>query len=205
MFVTIQDFTSDPYAIPNLDASETSFLEFANKHEREVLGKVLGPLLYNEFNAGLYVDPLAVPLVPIAENLILDKWKYLRDGNTYVNGSTYHFPGFKKVMVPYIYALWLRERAQILGGNGMIRPSSENAMDVSPDLKIIRAYNDFVRSVVPYGWGDSRGYGTYGNYVRRVNYPYYNSLYHYAYAQPSVYVSFSFDYFDLHTINSFGL
>jgi hypothetical protein len=191
MIVTIQDFTSDPYAIPNLDAREDSFMDFADNHEREVLGKVLGPLLYDELTAGLLEDPIQA------------KWTALKNGSKQViNGSTYNWTGLKKALVPYIYAMWLMETVQVLSGNGMVRPSNENSKEVSPDRKIVRAYNDFVKLIIPKEtYYTNRYLGGYGYGVVT----YYNTLYDFVTAQPMLYANFNFAHFDLHYENIYGI
>lgn len=145
MFLLEADFEIKPFDLPDLDDAVNSFEEdFIPEHEEEALRMVLGDQLYEEFIAGLYVDPAADPLVAIPANDVAQKWKDLRDGATYVDaGKTYRYSGVKKLLTPYVYAKWLEETEETLTGVGTVVSNTENASNVGNAKKITKGYNKF--------------------------------------------------------------
>lgn len=139
MIVTIQDFVSKPYAIPNLDEHEEEFLEFATNLEREILPKILGPLLYNTMIAGAF-NPDGTFISPLPT-----QWDKLINGESYlVDNVGYRWVGLKSILKPYIWFHWVRENHELLTDSGTVQLAEENATRISPKRKLCRAYNDFV-------------------------------------------------------------
>lgn len=135
-FVSTADFNVKPYDLPSLanpQAGLSSQLTAFIASEQEAgLKRILGLRLYKEFEAGLdEVSPNA-------------KWTSLRDGAEYeCDGNLYEWVGFKKALVPYIYARWLRETADSVAGTGVAVAKVENAETISPSQRIVKAWNEF--------------------------------------------------------------
>lgn len=145
MFLTKFDFNNE-YNIPAAQLDSPNFQDFVNDKEIWALERMLGLGMYNEFVAGLFSS--TNPDVPIAEELILAKWKNLRDGTTYFYNSYQHkWVGIKTALRPLIYSLWIRDHAYEWSNTGMVAPASENSEKVSPHRRIADTFNDFSRHV----------------------------------------------------------
>lgn len=132
MFLTVEDFSTEPYLITNLDKRLANFKDFIIRKEREVLTKIFGPFFYNTFRTGLTTEP------------VLDKWTRLRDGYVWEYETLpYAWVGIKEVLKPYIYSEWLDANTKVWSGVGMILPISENGELVSPAEASWKAWNEF--------------------------------------------------------------
>lgn len=153
MFVTASDFNTPPYDLPNLQGNST-FDDFVDTQEEELLVDLLGRFLYDAFITG--IDG-------IEEEDIEERWIRLRDGYTYKHlNRTYHWYGLKKMLIPYIYSRWLEYNTEHTTGVGVIVANTENSTLTSPIFKIVRAWNEFVDMAVgnyEYGYGDNSLYG----------------------------------------------
>lgn len=135
MFVSIQDFIGTDFNIPNVEKIAVRFTKYMQDKEEEVLVKILGVLLYEDLKAG-WIEPYPV------------KWVRLRDGYTFLSGTTtYKFPGLKNAIAAYIYANWLIDTTVKYTGVGMIIPDVENGQTVSPARQIVDAWNQLARVV----------------------------------------------------------
>lgn len=126
--------------IPNLDkdpdAFEANYIDF---YEREILLRLLGYDLYNQFIEGLED---ATPA---------QKWLDLRDGKTFevtINQATYNvrWNGLindEKISLLsyYVYFNYIRENYQQATGLGYIESTQENAENVDPNSKLVRVWN----------------------------------------------------------------
>lgn len=147
MFLTVEDFNTLPYNLPDLSDLEEQFSTlFIPAQEEEALREVLGSVLYQEFIEGLFTG--GDPTKPIAEGAILQKWKDLRDGADYnLDGKLYKYLGVKKFLKPFVYAMWTRHTFYFQGGAGISLPQSENGTFVHPGQQVSLAYNDFSKQV----------------------------------------------------------
>ena len=165
MFLTVEDFSIEPYLIPNLDKRLANFKDFIIMKEKEVLTKIFGPLFYNSFKTGLATDP------------VHEKWTRLRDGYFFeYDANPYGWVGIKEVLKPYVYSEWLDANTKLWSGVGMILPISENGESVSPADASWRAWNEFKKrsGYNEYYYSDvgSSLYG-YINYANTVEPDYY--------------------------------
>lgn len=139
MFVTAEDFNTHPYNLPDLDKVINSFNAFIKAQEEEQLRKVLGHVLYESFIAGLD---------EVGEGKPDQRWKDLRDGVIYSSDIyTYKWIGMKKLLVPYLHAMWIRATFETPGMLGVVRQKAENATVVNPSRIIVEGYNTFSRNV----------------------------------------------------------
>jgi hypothetical protein len=151
MFLTTADFNDVDYNIPHSSDSPNRVQDFINRREEEILTELLGPVLYLEFAFGLFVDPLAIPLVPIDEEDILDKWKNLRDGAEYqYTAKDYKYTGVEKFLKPYIYSEWISRTYKKVTTQGVTKAKVQNAEVVDPGPVIVKAYNEFASLVGHY-------------------------------------------------------
>lgn len=131
MFLLKTDFDILPYNIPNLEGNN-AFLPYVEEHEEEILISLLGKSLYDAFVAGL------------AEEYPEERWINLRDGGDYeYSGKTYQWVGMVKLLLPYIYSMWLRDSYDTHSGVGIVQGKAENAKVINPGKRIARAYNVF--------------------------------------------------------------
>jgi hypothetical protein len=140
MFVTAQNFDDYPYNLPDLDNVENSFQDFVDLEEEEMLYRVLGRLLYEEFKVHMLalVDD---PIVPLP-----DRWAKLLNGTTYTyRGRVFRWLGMVKLITPYIYSRWTTVTSDSHNGAGITVPKTENSTVISPGQRISRAHNVFSR------------------------------------------------------------
>jgi len=135
-FVTSDNFNLLPYSIPAQLLEDESFQDYADGIVQELLEVVLGYTLYDQMVASLASD------YPEA------KWVALRDGARYTyNGTVYQWVGLTKLLVPYVYARFLRDTYDSHGGNGVSVARLENSEAISPNLRIVTAFNKAVRYI----------------------------------------------------------
>lgn len=82
-------------------------------------------------------------------------WKMIADSESVIlpppvlelyNGVIYgtqEWVGMKKMLIPYVYAMWLRDTYDDHTKNGVVRRKGENSDVIDPTLRIVRAYNKF--------------------------------------------------------------
>lgn len=132
MFVDASDYDVLPYNIPNLNSLSDQFSAYVDEQEEIILKRLLGYQLYTEFVAGIAATPLA------------NKWKNLRDGAEYTYlDVTYRWDGMKALLKPFIYSVWLRDTFDSHSGGGIIISGPENAEVISPNTRIVRAWNQY--------------------------------------------------------------
>lgn len=134
MFVVASDFDLLPYNIPNLEGDKmgNTFADYVEEQEEEILKSLLGVTLYESFIEGL------------EEDYPEDWWIALRDGADYLyKGKTYEWVGMKKMLIPYIYSMWLRDTYDAHTGIGVVQGKAENSKVINPGKRIARAYNKF--------------------------------------------------------------
>jgi hypothetical protein len=150
MFVTEANFLSGEYQIPQTADAPNALLDFIEEREAYVLKKLLGRSLYTEFVSALFVDPTADPLVPIAENLIPQKWKDLRDGVEYFlegdddEEDPMQYEGVREFLIPFIASEWWDRNASQLSALGESEPVIENSKVISPAKRIADFWNRFI-------------------------------------------------------------
>lgn len=132
-FVATTDFDVLPYNIPNLDTLEDQFTAYVDEQEPKLLKKLLGYQLYSEFIAGLAVTP-----TPAA------KWTDLKNGKEYTYlDVTYKWEGMVAMLRPLIYYKWLSDTYDFHTGGGIAISDPENAEIISPNTRLVRAFNDY--------------------------------------------------------------
>jgi len=94
--------------------------------------------------AELYDDYVA----GIAAGTPDQKWLDLRDGDTYTyGGEEFQYKGLDDLLVPCIYALWVRETSDKFTNSSTVRNTLMNATAVSPGRRIADAYGKFIKKV----------------------------------------------------------
>lgn len=150
--------------IVNSSTSAVSSLldHFINKYEKELLTNVLGLTLYNAFKAGL------------AEVSVPQKWTDLKSGVDYtdLNGDPKHWRGIvttspnESLIANYVYYWYTRNEHTQRSAMGEVKATTENAVMVSPALKMVSAWNqmsEWICELIDYldvkkddytGWAD---------------------------------------------------
>ena len=131
--------------IPN--TNNTSVAERLNhfivKHEREFLISILGYELYTEFAAGL------------AATTVDSLWTDLRDGAEYYDDRDrlYKWDGLRNattkqsIIANYVYFHFMRDQATQTTGLGEMTNVAENAVRVSANHKMCRAWNEMYHAI----------------------------------------------------------
>lgn len=132
MAVELTDFLERPYRIPFQEES-TDLEAFVQAKEAELLRDLLGTTLYNAYKAG------------IGAGSPDQKWVDLRDGKDYTYaGVLYRFHGLDTLLIPAIFALWVKENSDVFTVSGTVRNSpAQNATAVSPRRRIGEAWGRF--------------------------------------------------------------
>lgn len=177
MFLEATDFLDKPYKVPNQEESK-EFVAFIEAKEAEILKKVFGLQLYNDFIEGLETS-----------GDIDQIWIDLRDGTTYeYNDVLYEWKGIDDLLKPIVYSEWLTINFRRWTSSGMIiNTGQQNSGAVNPDQEIIRASNEFVDKL-----GGSNNGITYSN-----------SLYGFLFVNSSDYNDWDFtltQYFEIRNI-----
>lgn len=123
---------------PAVAASLQSILDF---REQQLLSALMGYNLYNDFMAGIVVMPTPDAL-----------WKDIRDGKEYTYfGNKVKWPGLaftigtskKSLIANYVYYWYIRDNHSWTTGGG--EKKTEIAINVMPNLKLVRAWNEMVQ------------------------------------------------------------
>lgn len=146
MFLTLDDFEKDAdYSNIQTENSPTRFADFVDKYEEELLRKILGHVLYEEFVSAYseaypdYLDQLE------------DKWDRILNGSSYViSDVSYKGVGIKEILKPYVYSLWNRLTSLSRAGSGLVESNNENSTRVSPTVDVVTSYNRAVNAIGGY-------------------------------------------------------
>lgn len=147
-YIDISYFVGD-IDIPNTDSTNKNNLELAIKHyEGEFLTRFLGGTLYQQV-----LDATTFPGITVTgvyEDLVKGASFTDSNGNAnYSEGLTglYLFDNgsFKRSMIAnYVYWQWMRQRSSQTVGVGVAKSKVENMMQVSPNEKMVKAWNEMV-------------------------------------------------------------
>lgn len=96
---------------------------FIDKYEKKFLKELLGTELYEEFVAGLLVQPIDV------------KWTDLRDTTD-----------LKQMIIDYVYYWYMQNQATSTAGMSEVKGKTDNATPVNNVTKMIRSWNEMVEA-----------------------------------------------------------
>lgn len=135
MILALSDFEVRPYRIPDQEENK-DLLDFIEAREEDILRGLLGTATYNEFVTAIGGSPA-------------QKWIDLRDGETYTIGDTeYEYRGLVDLLVPCVFALWVKETNDKYTNSGTVRNSpAMNSTALSPSRRISEAYCKFLEKV----------------------------------------------------------
>lgn len=175
MFVVATDFDVIPYAIPNLTGNNSFPDYVDREEEdilKSLLGKSLydafiegleeipewvstsATVIGNQYAYGLDVweaETVQTGTAPVAGadwTLVEEdnRWLKLKKGADYVyNYKTYEWVGMKKMLIPYIFSMWLRDTFDNNSGVGVVVAKGENSKVINPGNRIARTFNEFSR------------------------------------------------------------
>lgn len=184
MFVTIDDFKLPPYELANLKEMVNSFNQFIEEQEADCLKTLLGDSFYDAFVQGLAV-------LPAPEQ----RWVDLRDGVKYIgpNGQIkYTWVGMKKIMRPYIVAMWTKYTYDSNSGIGVVVPKAENGEMKNPSARIVERYNEFSDLVHDDYYEYNSGPWSFTNYNTLYGYLYYSGTLYDDVVTPDGYSNFRY-------------
>ena len=131
-FLSASNFNVRPYKIPNLSEVEEEFDSFLENEIEDILIDLLGPDLYAAFVDGMSVSSPE------------DRWANLYNGDTYTYlDRKYTWKGMEKMLIPYVFAKWLKADFDNYGGNGITIAKMENSESISPNRRFCNAWNEF--------------------------------------------------------------
>jgi len=134
------DFFVVEIGIPNISKQEIneSLNVFIGKYEQEVLFALFGYELLKSYNADSTTDRFLK---------IVNGTEYY-DGTKKWNGLVYKINDINfSLIANYIYYYWLRDKHIWNSGIGTIRPAPNQAVNISPGLKMVSAWNSFSSDV----------------------------------------------------------
>lgn len=107
-----------------------------NDNETDILDKILGVELSDEFTAALVSSPA-------------QKWLDLRNGVKYTDDSDnkQRYKGIKRIITEYVYVAIVSNYQTESTDSGIKRPAVDNAEDASPGYTLIQANNDMVNRI----------------------------------------------------------
>jgi hypothetical protein len=186
-----EDYMIRDISIPNLNDTKNlaAFETDVDKYQKEVLKEALGFELYSLFIAD-----------PSSEQRFID----IRDGKPFsfdLNGKTVtrEYVGLQNdelesLIAYYVYFNTVSNRATYTSGIGEVLPQGENSVRVSPNQKLMRAWNNFV-DLTGFLAYDNRYCGKYFNKLDLSSYSFLNdagSLYNFLLANKDVYPEWEF-------------
>ncbi len=135
MLVDLTDFNTRPYRIPD-QTDHKDLVDFMEAKEEDILRSLFGTALYNQYVAG------------IAAGSPAQKWVDLRDGKVYTYGGvSFEYKGLVDLLVPCIFAYWVKETSDKYTSIGTVQNSSDSNTHVSPSRRITEAYGTFLDKV----------------------------------------------------------
>ena len=112
---------------------------FIKKYEDEFLAKLLGYPLFKLFKAGIAAETPDQRYLDIKTGVEyeysghLNKWR----------GLTFESDGLKRSPIAnYVYWFYMKDNASFTMGAGEVKPENSTSENVSPKLKMIRAWNE---------------------------------------------------------------
>lgn len=133
LFVDVTDFVRKPYKIPNQEENN-EFPEWLEDKEDEILKSLLGNELWDAFSNAIEGDTTTA------------RWVNLRDGDDYeYGGYTFKWFGMNKMLIPYIYSVYVRESFEKISNIGPGINTVQNFTVINPAPTIARAQNEFSR------------------------------------------------------------
>lgn len=173
MFVVATDFDVIPYSIPNLTGNNSFpdyIAEHESDILKSLLGKSLYdsfiaglagfpewsatvPTVVNDQYAygndvwkALTVQTGTAPVAGVNWELVEEdnRWLLLKNGDDYIyNEKTYEWVGMRKMLIPFIFSMWLRDTFDNNSGIGVVIAKGENSKVINPSKRIARGYNVF--------------------------------------------------------------
>jgi len=138
MICSLEDFNVRPYKIYFQEEENQggALLDFIGNKEEEILRDLLGTNVYNAFIEGL------------EQPSVQQRWVDLRDGAVYEYSSVqYEYKGLVNLLVPCIFAYWVKETSDTYTNSSTVRNTLANAQAMPPGRRIGEAYGRFLELV----------------------------------------------------------
>lgn len=132
-------------SIPGVPTGQDDLQKFIDVYERLLLIDALGVTLYNELEAALQMQPFN----PSGSGTAAQKWQDLVLGKDYeISGETYRWDGLRgfqqqSLVAFWVYCMYLLNHESTFTTNGIVRPDSANALNVSGNRKYNTAFRTF--------------------------------------------------------------
>lgn len=127
------------------DGSSSLLTQFIDGFVPQFLKDALGITLFNELDSNITDGEL--------DENAPQKWKDLVNGKIYIvndiekewKGLVYNMGAFKEsILIPYVYYHWLENELSTMTATGDKVISSKNAVNVNPNQRLVKCWNDFV-------------------------------------------------------------
>lgn len=176
MLLSVTDFASRPYKIPNQNESAdlSAFIEDA---EEQILTDLLGYEFYNTFATNY--DTSGTPA---------QKWIDLAEGAEYTyNDVTYNWKGLVDLLKPIVYARWMDIGAYKFTNVGWIQNSAqENSTLIDSEQFRVQYVNEYAKKA-------------------GINYNMYNTLWGFLEVNKAEYEDYNLEWSEPFTENRLGL
>jgi hypothetical protein len=131
MILTLNDFDKNSEFYIPTQKDSPGLLNFIEREEEDILRKLLGNELYDQFIEGLEGSPASL-------------WIDLLDGDSY--DTKYKYRGIKHTITGYVYARWIEETSSRLTNSGFVTAvQTEGTQTVQPMERMVIAWNKFAR------------------------------------------------------------
>jgi len=126
--------------IPNTGKLEVqeSLTHFITKYETDLLQQLLGHGLWKSYNA----DNETPRFVELINGIEYDNGTKSWGGLVRINGTTK-----LSLIANYIYYHWLKDKEIWNSGIGSVKPTPNQAINMSPGLKMVEAWNDMSKQI----------------------------------------------------------
>jgi hypothetical protein len=126
--------------IPNTGKLEIqeSLTHFITKYEQDLLQQLFGYELWKSYNADNTTPRFAYIINGVEYDNGTKNWR----GLIYANGTTK-----LSLIANYIYYQWMKDKEIWNSGIGVVRPTPNQAIVMSPGLKMVEAWNDMSEQI----------------------------------------------------------
>lgn len=146
MLLIDRTYFDGPILLPVAN-NEESIDQAIDLYHNEYLQKVMGLSLYNAFMAGIVSGGSGFSSGFSSgfggSGVIDDRWDWIINGHSYTySGYPYTWRGIRTAIANYVYWHYREDNTTLTATMGEIGSTVENGVIVSPDNKMVRAWND---------------------------------------------------------------
>ena len=130
-------FFADLSLVSDSTYDAAALQEFIDSKEPELLEKLLGYELYAAFVEGIAADPVELRFADLRDGKVYEDGKVKWPGLIFTSGTAK-----KSLIANYVYWHYVRDNFSFTTGSS--EKKTDLAINVSPDAKLVRAWNEMV-------------------------------------------------------------